>query len=68
VPHRTRRAVQIRECTRTRRRTQRSWSDVPARPSAFKPDFILISAGFDAMRHDDLGVFDVTPQGFAAIA
>ena len=35
---------------------------------AFKPDFMLISAGFDAMRHDDLGVFDVTPQGFAAIA
>jgi acetoin utilization deacetylase AcuC-like enzyme len=40
---------------------------VPA-ARAFKPDFILISAGFDAMRHDDLGVFDVTPQGFAAIA
>jgi acetoin utilization deacetylase AcuC-like enzyme len=40
---------------------------VPA-ARAFKPDFILISAGFDAMRHDDLGVFDVTPQGFAAMA
>ena len=35
---------------------------------AFKPDFILISAGFDTMRNDGLGVFDVTPQGFAAIA
>ncbi len=33
----------------------------------FKPDFILISAGFDAMRNDLLGQFDVTPQGFAAI-
>lgn len=39
---------------------------VPA-ARAFKPDFILISAGFDAMRNDGLGVFDVTPEGFAAI-
>jgi len=34
---------------------------------AFRPDFILISAGFDAMRNDVLGRFDVTPEGFAAI-
>ena len=34
----------------------------------FKPDFILISAGFDGMRNDVLGQFDITPQGFAAIA
>ena len=33
----------------------------------FHPDFLLISAGFDAMRGDLLGVFDVTPDGFAAI-
>ena len=33
----------------------------------FKPDFILISAGFDAMRNDLLGCFDVTPEGFAAL-
>ena len=33
----------------------------------FKPEFILISAGFDAMRRDLLGQFDVTPEGFAAI-
>ena len=33
----------------------------------FKPDFILISAGFDPMRHDLLGQFDITPEGFAAI-
>ena len=33
----------------------------------FKPDFILISVGFDSMRHDLLGQFDVTPEGFAAI-
>jgi acetoin utilization deacetylase AcuC-like enzyme len=31
----------------------------------FKPDLILISAGFDGMRNDVLGQFDVTPQGFA---
>lgn len=34
----------------------------------FRPDFILISAGFDPMRHDLLGQFDITPEGFAAIA
>jgi acetoin utilization deacetylase AcuC-like enzyme len=39
---------------------------VPA-ARAFKPDFILISAGFDAMRNDVLGKFDVTPAGFAAL-
>ena len=33
----------------------------------FKPDFILISAGFDGMRNDLLGVFDITPAGFAAV-
>jgi acetoin utilization deacetylase AcuC-like enzyme len=31
----------------------------------FKPDLILISAGFDGMRNDVLGQFDITPQGFA---
>jgi acetoin utilization deacetylase AcuC-like enzyme len=39
---------------------------VPA-ARAFRPDFILISAGFDAMRNDLLGRLDVTPEGFAAI-
>ena len=33
----------------------------------FKPDFILVSAGFDGMRNDVLGQFDITPQGYAAI-
>ena len=33
----------------------------------FRPDFVLISAGFDGMRNDLLGCFDITPQGFAAI-
>jgi acetoin utilization deacetylase AcuC-like enzyme len=33
----------------------------------FRPDFVLISAGFDAMRNDPLGCFDITPQGFVAI-
>jgi len=40
---------------------------VPA-ARAFKPEFILISAGFDGMRRDVLGLFDITPQGFAGIA
>ena len=31
----------------------------------FKPDLILISAGFDGMRNDVLGQFDITPRGFA---
>jgi acetoin utilization deacetylase AcuC-like enzyme len=34
---------------------------------AFRPDFVLISSGFDAMRGDLLGVFDVTPGGFVSI-
>src|SRR5215470_9159358 len=33
----------------------------------FKPDFIIISAGFDSMRNDVLGQFDITPQGYAAM-
>jgi acetoin utilization deacetylase AcuC-like enzyme len=33
----------------------------------FQPEFILISAGFDPMRKDILGFFDITPEGFAAI-
>ncbi|MBI4443342.1 MAG: histone deacetylase [Acidobacteria bacterium] len=39
---------------------------VPA-AQEFQPQFILISAGFDAMRNDLLGCFDVTPEGFSAI-
>jgi acetoin utilization deacetylase AcuC-like enzyme len=39
---------------------------VPA-ARAFKPDLILISAGFDGMRNDVLGQFDITPEGFAAM-
>lgn len=31
----------------------------------FKPDFILISAGFDAARGDLLGGLDLTPAGYA---
>ncbi len=30
----------------------------------FQPEFILISSGFDASRHDPLGGFTVTPNGF----
>lgn len=38
---------------------------VPA-ARAFRPELVLISAGFDAMRNDLLGRFAVTPEGFAA--
>lgn len=31
----------------------------------FNPDFVIISAGFDAARGDQLGECDITPQGFA---
>jgi acetoin utilization deacetylase AcuC-like enzyme len=34
---------------------------------SFRPDFILISAGFDSMRGDLLGQFDITPAGYAAL-
>jgi acetoin utilization deacetylase AcuC-like enzyme len=33
----------------------------------FGPDFILVSAGFDSMRADLLGQFDLTPAGYAAL-
>jgi acetoin utilization deacetylase AcuC-like enzyme len=35
---------------------------------AFKPDLILVSAGFDAHRADPLGGMRVTERGFAALA
>jgi acetoin utilization deacetylase AcuC-like enzyme len=31
----------------------------------FKPDFVLISAGFDSRKHDLLGCFEITDSGFA---
>jgi len=34
---------------------------------AFKPDFILISAGFDSARADLLGKLDLTPDGYSAM-
>jgi len=39
------------------------------RPAAasFKPDFVLISAGFDAAKGDLLGQMNVTPQGYAEL-
>jgi acetoin utilization deacetylase AcuC-like enzyme len=33
----------------------------------FKPDFILISAGFYAAEHDDLGEMKLNPQAYAAM-
>ncbi|HEU4410155.1 MAG TPA: histone deacetylase [Polyangiaceae bacterium] len=34
---------------------------------AFKPDLVLVSAGFDAHRDDPLGAMNVTDDGFAAL-
>ena len=34
---------------------------------AFKPDFVLISAGFDAHVDDPIGAMKVTPSGFAEL-
>jgi acetoin utilization deacetylase AcuC-like enzyme len=34
----------------------------------YKPELILVSAGFDAYREDPLAGMDVSPQGFAGIA
>ena len=33
----------------------------------FKPDFILISAGFDSRKDDPLGCFDVSDKGFKTL-
>ena len=33
----------------------------------FRPELILVSAGFDGMRRDVLGQFDITPAGYTAI-
>ena len=35
--------------------------------AAFAPDFVLISAGFDAAKGDLLGRMNVTPDGYAAL-
>jgi acetoin utilization deacetylase AcuC-like enzyme len=35
--------------------------------AAFRPDFVLVSAGFDAAKDDLLGRMKVTPEGFAEL-
>ena len=35
--------------------------------AAFRPDFLLISAGFDAAAGDTLGRMRLTPQGYASL-
>jgi acetoin utilization deacetylase AcuC-like enzyme len=37
------------------------------RADAFKPDFVLVSAGFDGHANDKLGCFDMSDEGFAAL-
>ena len=50
------------------REFQQAFTDklVPA-AREFKPDFVLISAGFDAHEHDLLGRMKVTTEGFAEL-
>ncbi len=36
--------------------------------AAFKPEFILVSAGFDIAASDPLGSMDISPLGFGALA
>jgi acetoin utilization deacetylase AcuC-like enzyme len=35
--------------------------------AAFKPDFVLVSAGFDSAKDDLLGQMKVTPAGFSEL-
>jgi acetoin utilization deacetylase AcuC-like enzyme len=35
--------------------------------AAFKPDFVLVSAGFDSAKDDLLGRMKVTPAGFSEL-
>ncbi len=48
----------------------RAWDEDLARALSardFKPDFVLISAGFDSRMDDTLGTFSITDGGFAAL-
>ena len=40
-------------------------NDIARAVSKFKPEFMLISAGFDAHQHDPLANMNVTEEGFA---
>ena len=46
----------------------RAWRSLEADLEAFKPQMILVSAGFDAHADDPLGGMEVTEGGFAAMA
>lgn len=43
------------------------WNEVGKAVKKFRPELILVSAGFDAHRNDPLGGMNVSPQGFAAL-
>lgn len=55
-------------CGATDREILAAFSDrlLPA-AEAFKPDLVLISAGFDSRKHDTLGCFSVSDAGFAEL-
>ena len=41
--------------------------DIHPAMAAFKPEFVFVSAGFDAHRSDPLAAMDLTEEGFAAL-
>ena len=43
------------------------WAAIEAATTGWRPDFVLISAGFDAMRGDPLGGFTLEPDHFADV-
>ncbi len=43
------------------------WSAISAATADWTPDFVLVSAGFDAMRGDPLGGFTLEPGHYAAL-
>jgi acetoin utilization deacetylase AcuC-like enzyme len=49
------------------RYTEALWDAVTAATSEWTPDFMLVSAGFDAMRGDPLGGFTLEPDDYARL-
>ena len=43
------------------------WAAIEAALAGWAPDFVLVSAGFDAMRNDPLGGFTLEPEHYGAL-
>ncbi len=46
----------------------RVFDDAMGEVAAFRPEFVIISAGFDAYRHDPIGGLDLEPEDFGTLA